>query len=87
MGRFGPAIHAQKAPSELYARHARFAIAKPPIYEEEYRMSDVEGVSTFDYRIRGYNGHADHGERRRRRASTTSAFSSAGSIKTAFGSS
>ena len=31
--------------------------AKPPIFEEEYRMSDVEGVSTFHYRIRGYKGH------------------------------
>jgi hypothetical protein len=30
--------------------------AKPPVYEEEYEMSDVEGVSKFHYRIRGYNG-------------------------------
>lgn len=30
---------------------------KPPIYEEEYRMSDVEGVSTFVYRVRGNKGH------------------------------
>lgn len=56
MGRFGPAIHAQKAPSELYAR-LTIRYAKPPIYEEEYRMSDVEGVSTFIYRIRGNRGH------------------------------
>jgi hypothetical protein len=56
MGRFGPAIRAQKAPSELYARMA-VRYAKPPIFEEEYRMSDVEGVSTFVYRIRGYKGH------------------------------
>jgi hypothetical protein len=56
MGRFGPAIHAQHAPSALYARMlVRFT--KPPIYEEEFRMSDVEGVSTFDYRIRGVKGH------------------------------
>jgi hypothetical protein len=55
MGRFGPAIHAQKAPSELYAR-LLIRYTKPPIYEEEYRMSDVEGVSTFRYRVRGYNG-------------------------------
>ena len=46
MGRFGPAIHAQKAPSELYAPHDR-PLPEPPIYEEEYRMSDVEGVSTL----------------------------------------
>jgi hypothetical protein len=56
MGRFGPAIHAQKAPSRLYARMwVRYV--KPPIYEEEYRMSDIEGVSTFDYRVRGFKGH------------------------------
>jgi len=56
MGRFGPAIHAQKAPSELDAQMV-VRYTKPPIYEEEYRMSDVEGVSTFSYRIRGYKGH------------------------------
>lgn len=55
MGRFGPAIHAQRAPSELHARML-VRYAHPPIYEEEYRMSDVEGVSKFDYRIRGVNG-------------------------------
>lgn len=56
MGRFGPAIHAQRAPSQLYARMT-VRYTKPPVYEEEYRMSDVEGVSTYDYRIRGYQGH------------------------------
>jgi len=56
MGRFGPAIHAQKAPSELHAQML-VRYTKPPIYEEEYRMADVEGVSTFSYRIRGYKGH------------------------------
>jgi hypothetical protein len=56
MGRFGPAIHAQRAPSALYAR-LLIRYVNPPIYEEEYRMSDVEGVSTFDYRIRGSKGH------------------------------
>ncbi|MBV8530570.1 MAG: hypothetical protein JO104_04580 [Candidatus Eremiobacteraeota bacterium] len=55
MGRFGPAVHAQKAPSELYARML-VRYLKPPVYEEEYRMSDVEGVSKFQYAIRGYNG-------------------------------
>lgn len=55
MGRFGPAVHAQKAPSELYAR-LLIRYPKAPVYEEEYRMSDIEGVSKFDYRIRGYNG-------------------------------
>jgi hypothetical protein len=45
--------HAQKAPSQLYARMS-IRYAKPPIYEEEYRMQDVEGISTFEYRIRSY---------------------------------
>lgn len=55
MGRFGPAIHAQHAPSELHAR-LLIRYQKPPIAEEEYQMSDVEGVSTFRYRIRGFDG-------------------------------
>ncbi len=43
------------APSVI---HARLTIRydKPPIYEEEYRMQDVQGVSSFDYRIRTYAG-------------------------------
>ncbi|MGA9944224.1 MAG: hypothetical protein WBE79_11420 [Candidatus Cybelea sp.] len=56
MGRFGPVVHAQKAPSALYARMT-VRYVKAPIYEEEYRMSDVEGVSSFVYRIRGTKGH------------------------------
>lgn len=56
MGRFGPAIHAQKAPSQLYAR-LLIRYAKPPIYEEEYDTSDIEGVSAFHYRVRGVRGH------------------------------
>ncbi len=56
MGRFGPAIHAQHAPSVLIARMT-VRYTKPPIYQEEYRMSDIEGVSTFQYRIRGVKGH------------------------------
>ncbi|MGA2760043.1 MAG: hypothetical protein ABSF08_06980 [Candidatus Cybelea sp.] len=55
MGRFAPAIHAQKAPSELYAR-LTIHYAKPPVDTEEYRTSDVEGVSSFQYSIRGYDG-------------------------------
>jgi hypothetical protein len=55
MGRFGPAIRAQKAPSELYARML-VRYAKPPVYQEEYKMSDVEGISAFSYSIRGYDG-------------------------------
>jgi hypothetical protein len=56
MGRFGPAVHAQKAPSELYARMT-IHYPKGPIDDEEYDMSDVEGVSRFQYKVRGYNGH------------------------------
>ena len=44
-----------KAPSEIYT-HLLIRYDKPPIYEEEYRMQDVNGVSSFAYRIRGYNG-------------------------------
>lgn len=55
MGRFAPAIHAQKAPSQLYAR-LEIRYPKPPILTETYRMSDVEGVSRFTYEIRSYNG-------------------------------
>ena len=55
MGRFAPAVHAQKAPSRLYAR---LTIRYPhaPIFQETYNMSDVEGVSKFQYEIRGFNG-------------------------------
>ena len=56
MGRFAPAIHAQHAPSELYARMT-IRYPNPPIYQEAYNMSDVEGVSRFEYEIRGYDGH------------------------------
>lgn len=45
--------HAQKAPSQLYAR-LTIRYPNPPIYEEEYRMQDVEGISTFEYRIRSF---------------------------------
>src|ERR1700728_3106880 len=55
MGRFAPVIHAQKAPSALYAR-LTIDYTRPPIDTEEYRMSDVEGVSSFAYTIRGYDG-------------------------------
>jgi hypothetical protein len=55
MGRFAPVIHAQKAPSALYAR-LTIHYAKPPIDTEEYRMSDIEGVSSFTYSIRGDDG-------------------------------
>lgn len=46
--------HAQKAPSQLYAR-LTIRYPNPPIYEEQYDMQDVEGVSKFQYLIRSYN--------------------------------
>jgi hypothetical protein len=46
--------HAQRAPSQLYARMT-IRYTKPPIFEEEYRMQDIEGVSAFAYRVRSYN--------------------------------
>ncbi|HZY97985.1 MAG TPA: hypothetical protein VFE36_00285 [Candidatus Baltobacteraceae bacterium] len=49
-----PGVRAKSAPSELYARMT-IQYAKPPIYEELYDMQDIEGVSTFSYRIRSYN--------------------------------
>lgn len=55
MGRLAAVKHVQTAPSKLYAR-LLVRYPKPPIYEEEYRMQDVEGTSTYSYRIRGYNG-------------------------------
>jgi len=54
MGRFGGVVKAQRAPSALYARML-VRYDKPPVYEEEYRMQDVEGISSFTYRIRSYN--------------------------------
>jgi hypothetical protein len=50
---YAPAIHAQKAPSELYARMT-IRYTKPPLYSEAYAMQDVEGVSSFSYEIRSY---------------------------------
>jgi len=51
------AVDKQKtAPSALYA-NLLIRYAKPPIYEEEYTTKDVEGVTSFQYRIRSYNGH------------------------------
>ena len=46
--------HAKNAPSQLYAR-LTIRYVKPPIYEEDYAMQDVEGVSEFQNRIRSYN--------------------------------
>jgi hypothetical protein len=48
-------VDVTKQRSEIYARML-VHYDKPPVYEEEWRLQDVEGVSTYEYRIRGYNG-------------------------------
>jgi hypothetical protein len=55
LGRFAGVTRAQHAPSALYAR-LTIRYDRPPIYAEQYNMQDVEGVSTFSYRIRSYDG-------------------------------
>jgi hypothetical protein len=47
--------HIAHSPSQIYAR-LLIQYDKPPLFEEEYRMQDIEGVSSFTYRVRGYNG-------------------------------
>jgi hypothetical protein len=42
-------------PSAIYAS-LLMQYDHPPIYQEEYQLQDVEGVSTFQYRIRSYSG-------------------------------
>jgi hypothetical protein len=42
-------------PSAIYAR-LLMQYDRPPIYQEEYDMQDVNGISTFRYRIRSYSG-------------------------------
>ncbi|HVA27144.1 MAG TPA: hypothetical protein VNF68_03140, partial [Candidatus Baltobacteraceae bacterium] len=43
------------SPSRIYARML-IRYDKPPIYEEEWRMQDIEGISTYEYLIRSYDG-------------------------------
>ncbi len=54
-GRVAQVARIHKAKSEIYA-HLLIAYDKPPVYEEEYRMQDIEGKSAFTYRIRSYAG-------------------------------
>jgi|SRR5579863_4191998 len=44
-----------RAPSQIYARML-IRYDQPPLYEEEWSMQDVEGVSTYQYRVRSYAG-------------------------------
>jgi hypothetical protein len=46
--------HAKNSPSRLYAR-LTIDYTHPPIFQEQYYMQDIDGLSTFNYRIRGYN--------------------------------
>lgn len=54
-GRVKEVAKIHQAKSEIYTR-LLIRYDKPPVYEEEYRMQDVEGKSTFTYRIRSYAG-------------------------------
>lgn len=54
-GRVKQVAKIHQAKSEIYAR-LLISYDKPPVYEEEYRMQDIEGKSTFTYRIRSYAG-------------------------------
>jgi len=51
----GNVYRIEHQPSAIYAR-LLVHYDQPPIYEEEYAMQDVNGVSTFRYRIRSYSG-------------------------------
>jgi hypothetical protein len=54
-GRIQSVARIASQPSAIYAS-LLLQYAHPPIYQEEYTMQDVEGVSTFQYRIRAYSG-------------------------------
>jgi hypothetical protein len=54
--RFNELERAKNSPSAL---HASLTIRydKPPIYEEAWTLQDINGVTSFEYRIRSYSGH------------------------------
>lgn len=54
-GRVTQVAKIHQAKSEIYA-HLLITYDKPPVYDEEYRMQDIEGKSSFTYRIRSYAG-------------------------------
>ena len=54
-GRIANVAKVASQPSAIYAR-LLIQYDRPPIYQEEYTMQDVEGVSSFSYRIRSYAG-------------------------------
>jgi hypothetical protein len=53
--RWREVIHVGKAPSALYARLV-IRYDTPPIYEEVWSMQDVNGISSYSYRVRSYAG-------------------------------
>jgi hypothetical protein len=54
-GRISDVARIKDQPSAIYAS-LLMQYDRPPIYQEEYQMQDVEGVSTFQYRVRSYGG-------------------------------
>ena len=54
-GRLAQVAKIHLAKSEIYSR-LLIAYDKPPVYQEEYRMQDIEGKSSFTYLIRSYAG-------------------------------
>lgn len=53
--RTGQIDRVANAPSAVYLR-LTIRYDNPPIYEEEYRMQDVNGTSTSRYKVTAYNG-------------------------------
>lgn len=54
-GRVTQVAKIHQAKSEIYA-HLLINYDHPPVYDEEYRMKDIEGKSSFTYVIRSYAG-------------------------------
>ncbi len=55
LARSGRVARIVNAPSAIYLG-LTVRYDKPPIYEERWRMQDVNGISTSQYRITGYSG-------------------------------
>jgi hypothetical protein len=54
--RFNAIEREKNQPSAIYA-NLKIHYDKPPIYEEEYTTQDINGVTSFQYRIRSYAGN------------------------------
>lgn len=55
LARTGEVDRIASAPSAVYLRMT-IRYDKPPVFEEDYRMQDVNGISTSRYKITGYSG-------------------------------